>query len=188
MFKKTVTFKDFDDNSQTRDFYFHISKAELLELATSADDMQARIKRIIDAKDGAAILGELRDFIKLSVGVRSDDGQRFIKSAEAQNTLFQSPAYDELLMELATSADACANFVQQLIPEKMQQEMRDQMKKMEQDPKPASISDPFADPEDNRPAWQKEHRLPTEKELREMSREEMAKAMQFRLESNKLAE
>jgi hypothetical protein len=124
MFKKTVEFEDFDGNKQSRDFYFHISKAELIELSTSADDMQSRIKRIIEAGDGKAILHELREFIKLSVGVRSDDGQRFIKDEAAQNTLFQSPAYDELLMELATDANACANFVQQLIPETVGQRIR----------------------------------------------------------------
>jgi hypothetical protein len=178
MFKKTVQFEDFDGKKQSKDFYFHISKAELLELATSADDMQARIKRIIDAKDGKAILSELRDFIKLSVGVRSDDGQRFIKDADAQNILFQSPAYDELLMELATSADACANFVQQLIPEKMQQEMQEQMKKVSQNPE--GTPDPFKEPEDNRPAYQREHRLPTDDEVRGMSKQELVDVWAWR--------
>jgi hypothetical protein len=178
MFKKTVQFEDFDGKKQSKDFYFHISKAELLELATSADDMQARIKRIIDAKDGKAILSELRDFIKLSVGVRSDDGQRFIKDADAQNILFQSPAYDELLMELATSADACANFVQQLIPEKMQQEMQEQMKKVSQNTE--GTPDPFKEPEDNRPAYQREHRLPTDDEVRGMSKQELVDVWAWR--------
>lgn len=181
MFKKTVVFEDFDGNRQARDFYFHISKAELLSLAHSADDMQARIKRIVDSKDGAAILAELREFIKLSVGVRSEDGQRFIKDEEAQNTLFQSPAYDELLMELATNADACANFVQQLIPEKMQKEMQDKLKEMNQNPKTA----PFADVEDTRPAYQREHRLPTDMEMVQMSKDEVMQVMEWRMKNGK---
>jgi hypothetical protein len=173
MFKKTVEFEDFDGNKQSRDFYFHISKAELIELSTSADDMQSRIKRIIEAGDGKAILHELREFIKLSVGVRSDDGQRFIKDEAAQNTLFQSPAYDELLMELATDANACANFVQQLIPEKMQKEMQEQLKKT------SGAPDPFREPEDSRPAYQKENRRPTNAEMVAMSKEEMQAAWKW---------
>ncbi|HKU51957.1 MAG TPA: hypothetical protein VJQ25_05790 [Nitrospira sp.] len=165
MFKKTVEFEDLDGNKQSKDFYFHISKAELLELASSADDMQARIKRIIEANDGGAILKELRDLIKMAVGVRSEDGQRFIKDESAQSTLLDSPAFDELLMELATSADASADFVRQLIPEKMQREMQEQLKKNV----PADT--------DNRPAYLKENRNPTEVELQQMSREQLVAAM-----------
>lgn len=179
MFKKTITFEDFDGNKQSRDFYFHISKAELLAMATSADDMQERIKRITAAQDGGAILRELRDLIKLSVGVRSEDGQRFVKDEAAQSTLLDSPAYDELLMELGTDAGACVDFVQQLIPEKMQKEMQEQLKKN------ASVPDPFADSEDNRPAYQKEHRHPTDEELRAMSKEEIVSAMAWLQERNK---
>lgn len=179
MFKKTIKFADFDGNEQSRDFYFHISKAELLAMATSADDMQARIKRITVAKDGSAILKELRDLIKLSVGVRSEDGQRFVKDEAAQSTLLDSPAYDELLMELGTDAGACVDFVQQLIPEKMQKEMQEQLKKN------VSVPDPFADSEDNRPAYQKEHRHPTDEELRAMSKEEIVSAMAWLQERNK---
>jgi hypothetical protein len=167
MFKKTVEFEDFDGNKQSKDFYFHISKAELLEMAATADDMQNRIKRIIDAKDGGAILNEFRALIKLAVGVRSEDGQRFVKDEAAQSTLLDSPAFDELLMELATNTDASVEFVRQLIPEKVQKEMQEQLKKQQGSP------DPFKEVEDNRPVYQKEHRIPTDDEVRVMSSEEL---------------
>lgn len=173
MFKKTVEFEDFDGNKQSRDFYFHISKAELLELAHSSDDMQTRIKRIIDSNDGAAILKEFRELIKMSVGVRSEDGQRFIKDQAAQSTLLDSPAFDELLMELATNATASAEFVQQLIPEKLQQEMVEQLKKQGK----------TVELEDNRPAYQKENRKPTDAEQQAMSRSELAAAMHWYMTS-----
>lgn len=181
MFKKTIEFEDFNGQRQSRDFYFHISKAELLTLATSADDMQARLTRIIQAQDGGAILNELRELIKLSVGVRSEDGLRFIKDQEAQSTLLDSPAYDELLMELGTNTNACVEFVQKLIPEKMQKEMQEQLKKGQ-----SEVADPFADPgEDKRPAYQREHRLPTDDEMKSMSKEEIVQAMAWRLKNDK---
>lgn len=173
MFKKTIVFEDFDGNTQSRDFYFHISKADLLSLATGADDFQARINRIIAADDGGAILHELREIIKMSVGVRSEDGQRFIKDAEAQSTLLDSPAYDELLMELGTNAGACSDFITKLIPEKMQREMQEQMKKNATNAAP----DPFKEPEDTRPAYMKEHRHPREDEMATMSTDELRMAM-----------
>jgi hypothetical protein len=180
VFKKTVEFEDFNGEKQTREFYFHVSKAELLAMATSADDMQSRIKRIIDAKDGGAILNELRELIKMSVGVRSEDGQRFIKDGEAQSSLLDSPAYDELLMELGTNANACVEFVQKLIPEKMQKEMQEQLKNAQ-----TETMDPFKESEDNRPAYQKEHRLPTEAEIQAMSKDEIVRAMAWRLKEDK---
>jgi len=179
MFKKTIMYEDFNGNKKTQDFYFHMSKAEMLALAASNDDMQARIRRIIEANDGAAILQEFRELIKMACGVRSADGERFIKDAEAQSTLLDSPAFDELLMELATNAGAASEFVQQLIPEKMQKEMQEQLKKSQNSP------NPFAEAEDNRPAYQKEHRQPTQGELVDMSREELAAAWKWREELGK---
>lgn len=174
MFKKTVTFKDFDGNSQTQDFYFHISKAEFLAMASTADDMQSRIKKMVASMDGKAIIHELREIIKLACGVRSEDGQRFVKDAAAQSTLLDSPAFDELLMELATDAVASAEFIEKLVPKKMQEEMQEQLKKSGQ-----AAPEPFADKEDARPAYQKEGRQPTNKELQAMTHPEMVQAFEW---------
>lgn len=177
MFKKTVKFEDFNGNEQTQDFYFHMSKAELLAMAANGDEMKERITRITEAQDGAAILQEFRELIKLAVGVRSEDGSRFIKDSTAQSTLLDSPAFDELLMELATNAGAGAEFVQQLIPEKMQKEMVEQLKKSQGAP------DPFAQTEDTRPAYQREHRLPRQNEVDAMNKEEIMQAWKWREEN-----
>jgi hypothetical protein len=182
MFKKTIKFEDFDGNEQSKDFYFHISKADLIAMASGGDEMQARLERIMAAKNGAGILKEFRDLIKIACGVRSEDGQRFVKDPEAQSTLLDSPAFDELLMELATDANASAEFVRQLLPEKMQKEMLDKLKENQA---PAQIPDPFADKEDGRPAYQREHRLPTNAEVREMSADELAAAWRWREENDR---
>lgn len=173
MFKKTVTFTDFNGVQQNQAFYFHLSKAELLGMAADGKVMMERIQRIIDTNDGRAILAEFRDIIKEAAGVRSEDGSRFIKTDEAKSVLMDSPAFDELLMELATDADASAEFVRQLIPQSMQDEM---LKKLKKDAGP----DPFVEKEDARPAWMKEHRNPTDEELKNMSREELQQAFRYR--------
>lgn len=178
MFKKTITFKDFNDVQQSQDFYFHISKAELLEMAADNNVMMARIQRIIDANDGKAILNELRELIRMACGIRSADGMRFLKTPEAQSVLMDSPAFDELLMELATDAEASIAFVQMLIPEQMQKDMAKQMAKRDNSEK--SQVDPFKETEDTRPDWMREHRNPRSDELRTMSREELMTAFQNR--------
>lgn len=170
MFSKRIEFEDFNGVKTSKVFYFHISKAEFLAMTGDNKDMEARIQRIIASQDIKGVLEEFRALIKMSAGIRSEDGQRFIKTPEAQSELFDSPAYDELLMEVCTKADASAEFVRQLIPEKMQKEMQAQIKG-------DKTPDPFAEKEDNRPLWVREHRQPRTDELTSMSKEELVYAM-----------
>lgn len=117
MLKKTITFTDYNGVEHTEDFYFNISKAELLEmeLGTSGGytDM---IQRVVASKDIPTIMGIFRTFILKSYGVKSDDGVRFKKSEELTRAFTESEAYSELLMELCTKADAAVNFVNAVIP------------------------------------------------------------------------
>lgn len=177
MFSKTIEYEDFNGKKTAKVFYFHLSKAELIEMGVS--DMQSRIQRILESEDGAAILHEFRELIRMSVGVRSEDGQEFIKDESARAQLFNSPAYDELLMELATDAKASTEFIKNLLPEKMQKELVEQLKKQGDAP------DPFAEKEDARPAYQREHRHPTNAEMLAMTKEELAEAFRWREENNK---
>lgn len=164
MFKKTIKFEDFNGIEVEKDFYFHLSKSELLGMAGDGKTMQERIKKIVATEDIAGVLQEFRALIKLSVGVRSEDGQRFVKDREAQSHLLDSPAFDELLFDLISRPDGAAEFVKQLIPEKLQKEFQEQL-------------NPNATTEvDDRPAYQKENRPPTKKELEEMSKAEMTAA------------
>jgi hypothetical protein len=88
MFKKTIKFEDFNGQEHTRDFYFHLSKAELMALASDGENsMQSRVKRITESQDGIAVLNEFRALIEMSVGMRSEDGSRFIKNDAAKSEL-----------------------------------------------------------------------------------------------------
>lgn len=171
MFKKTIKFEDFNGQEQTRDFYFHLSKAELMALASDGENsMQSRVKRITESQDGIAVLNEFRALIQMSVGMRSEDGSRFIKSDAAKSELLDSPAFDALLMELITVENGGSDFVQQLVPEKMMKEILDQAKA-------AGVPKTGAEEEDKRPAYQKENRAATRAELEAMSKEELVYAM-----------
>lgn len=172
MFKKTIHFENLDGESVSKDFYFHMSKTELLGMAAEGEEVINRINRIISTKDAKGIINEFRELIKLSVGIRSPDGTQFSKSPEAQAQLLDSPAFDELLLELCTNAGASSEFVRQLIPEKMQQQFLDQIKAAE-----GNTLDPFKEPSDPRPVWEREHRRPTDAELQAMDRDELVRAM-----------
>jgi hypothetical protein len=172
MFSKTIKYTDFNGKSQEKVFWFHLSNAKLAVLASDsglkiwAEEMQV-------LQDGPMILEKLRDLIRMSCGIRSDDGQRFIQNEEAQSELLDSPAFDELLFELFVGNNA-VKFFSALVPPEQQKQIDELAKKQggspfqETDKRTHSV-----DTEDPRPLYQKENRKPTQAEFREMSQVEM---------------
>lgn len=117
MIKKTVTYTDYNEVERTENFYFNLSKAEVLEMEMStAGGMAESIQKIIDAKDMPAIIRVFKDLVLKAYGVKSDDGRRFIKSKELSEEFSQTEAYSQIFMELATNADEAAKFVNGIVP------------------------------------------------------------------------
>lgn len=117
MLKKTITYTDYNGTERTEDFYFNLSKAELMEMEMSTTGgMIELIQRIVAAQDSPAIIKIFKDLIMKAYGEKSLDGKRFIKSEEISNAFAQTEAYSQLFMELATDADAAARFVNGIIP------------------------------------------------------------------------
>lgn len=117
MYKKTITYKDYNDEERTEDFYFNLSRAEVtqMELATEGG-LGAMIERITKARDIPAIMDVFKDLILRSYGQKSPDGRRFIKSKALSEEFSQTEAYSNLFMELATNANAASAFVNGIMP------------------------------------------------------------------------
>jgi hypothetical protein len=123
MLKKTITYTDFNGDEVSEDFFFHLSKAELVELELSyKGGLQEAIKRIVAAEDGKAIIAEFKKIILGSYGQRSDDGRRFIKNQTLRDEFESTEAYSTLFMELVTDADKAAEFVRGVIPKDLVEE------------------------------------------------------------------
>ncbi len=123
MLKKTITYEDFNGDTVSEDFFFHLSKAELVELELSHDGGLAEsLKRIVEAEDGKAIIAEFKNIILSSYGTRSADGRRFMKSQTIRDEFESTEAYSSLFMELVTDADAAIEFVNGIIPKDMAEE------------------------------------------------------------------
>ena len=126
MIKKTVTYKDYNDVERTENFYFNLSKAEVLEMEMGTDGgMAETIQRIIDAKDAPAIIRVFKDLVLKAYGVKSDDGRRFMKvkpdGSRYADDFKETEAYSQIFMELATDADAAAKFVNGIVPSDLPQ-------------------------------------------------------------------
>lgn len=120
MLKKTITYTDYNNVKRTEDFYFNLSKAELMEMEMSTSGGLAEmINKIVAAQDTTAIIKIFKDLILKAYGEKSPDGKRIVKSEEISNAFAQTEAYSDLFMELATDADAAAAFVNGIVPADM---------------------------------------------------------------------
>ena len=69
MLKKTITYEDFNGDTVSEDFFFHLSKAELVELELSHEGgLSEALKRIVEAEDGKGIIAEFKNIILSSYG------------------------------------------------------------------------------------------------------------------------
>ena len=139
MLKKTITYENpFTGQPVSEDHYFHISKADLIEMEmeehkdeyTAKDGrkltgMQAKLQRIVDSEDGKAILTELKDMVRRSYGRK--EGDRFIKSPDIWAEFSSSEAFSQLIFDLCTNATAAAEFINGVVPgdlERVAEEVR----------------------------------------------------------------
>lgn len=117
MLKKSITYKNFNGREVVKDFYFHLSASELVEMEVSTKEgLGETLKRIIKTEDHASLIKEFKTIILASYGERSEDGERFIKNDALRDEFMQTAAYDALFMELAMSDGAAAEFVTGLLP------------------------------------------------------------------------
>lgn len=118
MLKKLIKYTDYDGRERAENFYFYMSKAELMEMELgTVGGMQNLIQLIIDKQDIPKIMDAFKTIILKAYGEKSPDGRRFIKSKELSEAFSQTEAYSNLYMELITDADAAAVFINGIVPE-----------------------------------------------------------------------
>lgn len=128
MFKKTVTYTDYNGVERKEDFFFNFSKAELMEMEMGTTGGYAEmIQKIVDAKDAPSITRIFKELVLKSYGVKSDDGKRFIKSQELSDAFSQTEAYSQIFMELATDDKAAAEFVNGVVPAELAKQVANQV-------------------------------------------------------------
>lgn len=117
MFKKTIKYTDFDGVERKEDFYFNLTKAELLEMQMSMDGgLKGYLERIVKTQSQPELIKMFKEIIMRAYGEKSPDGKRFMKNDEIRQNFECTEAYSELFMELATDSDAAAEFVNALLP------------------------------------------------------------------------
>ena len=116
MLKKTITYTDYNGDERKEDFYFNLSKAELMEMELSTSGGLAEmISKIVAERNIPKIVEIFKELILKAYGEKSPDGRRFIKTKALSEEFSQTEAYSELFMELATDDKAAAAFINGII-------------------------------------------------------------------------
>lgn len=116
MIKKTFNYVDFDGNPVEEEYFFHLNKAELMEMELSAyGGLELLIKRLIEEKNSEEIVKIFKRIILSSVGQKSYDGKRFIKNDEIRTNFYQTEAYSQLFCDLIQNPDHANEFINGVI-------------------------------------------------------------------------
>lgn len=118
MIKRHIKYTDFNGVEKEKDYYFHLSEAEIAEMELSTGGgLIETIQAVAKALDGPELVKIFKEFLLKAYGEKSADGELFLKSEEISHKFSCTPAYSILYMELSTDADKAAEFFKGVIPE-----------------------------------------------------------------------
>ena len=160
MIKKTITYTDFNDDLVTEDFYFHIKKSVLLENMDIKEELQ-ELQNRMTAEDRTAenltedrtaenltedrtaenlteeeiqlLLDLVKRLIKLSYGIRSEDGKKHRQTPEIWDDFYDSAAYDAILFQMFQEKGKAMEFLGGIMPKDLMEEAEAEMRKQPQD-------------------------------------------------------
>lgn len=201
MLKKAISYQNLDGEEVTEEYYFQLTKAEVAERALIEGDGYAdRLKALSVETDGAKIIAHFKEILQSAVGRR--EGQLFIKDESIRRQFMYSGAYDAFFMELLENEDSGAAAIRAMLPKEAHEAIDKELAKQKdtttvelpagaptlegETPGAVQLTDAEAKVEtlesgkDDTPAWLKDKREPTQKELREMGKEEMLQVFQAR--------
>jgi hypothetical protein len=128
-----MTYTDYDEQVRTEDFYFSLSKAELMEMELgTTGGMSKFIDKIVNTNDTPKLMEIFKDIIARSYGEKSPDGKYFEKVRDGHRLVdkfIQTEAYSDLFMELATNDKSAVAFINGIIPQTFAAEMAEQSRK-----------------------------------------------------------
>lgn len=120
MLRREVKFVDFDGEEKTNVYYFHMTKAEILEFNLSYNGgLAGLLEDISKERDLSKLVEYFKKIILASYGERDASG-RFYKNAQIRDAFQCTEAYSALFMELATDDKAAVEFINGIVPKDIQ--------------------------------------------------------------------
>lgn len=176
MLKQTISYTDWDDRPQTETLYFNLTKTELADNLHLKEDLELLHDRIsgetreLTIREIQQILDMVKTFMRMSYGVRSEDGKRFIKNVDVWTEFTQTAAYDAFLTSLFDTPDKAVKFLFGVLPADLRAQVENEMPKQEEKPVELAVAPPVLENET------KEQKEPTDEELLQMKPQDMTHA------------
>ncbi len=148
MLKKAITYEDlFSGEQVTQDFYFNLTKAELLEMEIKYEGkggVAQYFKQIGESSDYEEIMDIFKKIILAAYGEKTPDG-KFLKSKQISDSFGASNAYSELIMEFMTNTQSAIDFMKTIVPKDLREEVEKEQAKQPsvetvQIPKPEDVT------------------------------------------------
>lgn len=125
MLTKKITYINLNDEEVTETAMFHLSTPELVRLDVQYEGgLEGMLNRFVTTKDPKGIMEFFEKIISMAYGVKSEDGRSFRKSDELSRDFMQSPAYDELFMELLSDEKTASAFFNALVPKQRAEQVK----------------------------------------------------------------
>ena len=124
MLKKMMTTVDFGGTERTEDYYFNLTKAEIMEMQLCTDGgFVETVKKIVEAKNQLELTHLFKKIICASYGVLSPDGRKFVKNQQVLDDFMATQAYSDLYIELLSGdGKAAEDFVNGILPKDLTNE------------------------------------------------------------------
>lgn len=109
MLKYPISYIDFEGNQKTRDFYFNLTRGEILKIHMSIPGgIDGFIERLNDEPSVSDVIEVFEKIVLASYGKRTTDN-KYIKSKEISEEFSASDAYSELLIKFIENEDDFVN-------------------------------------------------------------------------------
>ena len=104
MLKKTMTTVDFGGTERTEDYYFNLTRAEIMEMELNTEGgFVQMINRITAAQSQLELAKLFKQILCKSYGVLSPDGRKFVKNEAVLADFMATQAYSALYYKLASN-------------------------------------------------------------------------------------
>ena len=120
MLKKRIKYEDYAGNPREEDFYFNLSKSELIQMElNTTGGLEKFLNKIIAEQDSQKLSKMFTEIILMSYGEKSADDKYFYKERDGHRLADDfkcTPAFDALYMELFGDTQAMTDFVNGIVP------------------------------------------------------------------------
>lgn len=124
MYKKELSYKDYNGQQRTEEFWFHLNEAELIDIEVRIDrrGLLSYLDTVQKSNDKVKALDFIKMLIQTSFGMKTEDG-RFIKSDRIWEEFYSTAAYPALFMTLMKSEIEMEAFVNGIVPADVREQM-----------------------------------------------------------------